>query len=103
MSRHTSCLWHSLLPAGPPPVFIGFGSLVMPAAERLSSLCVSAARAAGVRAILQRGWGGLGEGLEEGLLPDEVFLLNDPLPHDWLFPRCVDDIVVQGRGRVCGW
>ncbi|MEU9115746.1 glycosyltransferase [Streptomyces sp. NPDC048483] len=59
--------WHSpnaqlpsviedFLAAGPPPVFIGFGSMASGEGERLSSLAVRALRRAKVRGILQSGW-----------------------------------------------
>jgi vancomycin aglycone glucosyltransferase len=45
------------LDAGDPPVYFGFGS--MPVADGTSRLLVDAARAAGRRAIISRGWGDL--------------------------------------------
>ncbi|MFG3507100.1 glycosyltransferase [Streptomyces sp. NPDC047821] len=73
------------LEAGPPPVFIGFGSMAPGHGERLSELVAAAvrqagARQAGVRAVVQAGWAELsGWG-------DDVLAIGD-VPHDWLFPR----------------
>jgi vancomycin aglycone glucosyltransferase len=47
----------AFLAAGEPPVYFGFGS--MPVADGTSRLLIEAARAAGRRAIVSRGWGGL--------------------------------------------
>ncbi|WMX46202.1 glycosyltransferase [Streptomyces roseicoloratus] len=48
------------LRAGPPPVFIGFGSMAPGEGERLGELVAAAVRRAGVRAVVQAGWAGLG-------------------------------------------
>ncbi|MFJ5775464.1 glycosyltransferase [Streptomyces sp. NPDC093094] len=47
------------LAAGPPPVFVGLGSATVPDARGLSGLVVRALRRAGLRGVIQRGWGGL--------------------------------------------
>ncbi|KLO34487.1 glycosyl transferase [Mycobacterium nebraskense] len=47
------------LDAGPAPVYVGFGSMPMRAANHLSRAVVEAVRAQGRRAILYRGWSGL--------------------------------------------
>ena len=59
-------------PAGPPPVFIGFGSLVMDKPEQLSKRIVDAVTETGLRAIIQRGWGKLGSHLKPEEVPKEV-------------------------------
>lgn len=38
---------------------------------------------AGVRALVSTGWAGLG-GVD---VPDSVYILDKPVPHDWLFRR----------------
>ncbi|MEW6265811.1 MAG: glycosyltransferase [Thermodesulfobacteriota bacterium] len=67
--------------AGPPPVYIGFGSMPSQSPGKLSKLLLEAIRAAGQRAILAQGWAHLGGGLSG---PD-VFVA-DELPHEKLFP-----------------
>lgn len=37
---------------------------------------------AGVRALVSKGWGGLGD----DNIPDNIFMLENT-PHDWLFPK----------------
>ncbi|KAF2458521.1 hypothetical protein BDY21DRAFT_370752 [Lineolata rhizophorae] len=72
------------LEAGEPPVYIGFGSIVVDDPDRFTRMIYEAVRLAGVRALVSKGWGGIGgEGTKP---PDNVFLL-DNTPHDWLFPR----------------
>jgi UDP:flavonoid glycosyltransferase YjiC (YdhE family) len=68
------------LAAGPPPVYLGFGSMAGGEAGRLSGLAVGALRRAGVRAVVQAGWAGL------AATGEDVITIG-PAPHDWLFPR----------------
>ncbi|KAF2812483.1 UDP-Glycosyltransferase/glycogen phosphorylase [Mytilinidion resinicola] len=91
------------LEAGPPPVYIGFGSIVVDDPERFTKLIFQAVEMAGVRAIVSKGWGGLGD---EKHTPDNIFMLENT-PHDWLFPR-VSAVVHHGGagttaiGLKCG-
>jgi UDP:flavonoid glycosyltransferase YjiC (YdhE family) len=73
------------LRAGPPPVFIGFGSMAPGRGEELGSVVAAAVRRAGVRAVVQAGWAGLSGGDVDGH-GDDVLSVGD-VPHDWLFPR----------------
>ncbi|MFE4354995.1 MULTISPECIES: glycosyltransferase [Streptomycetaceae] len=82
------------LTAGPPPVFVGFGSLVVPDAERLTATVLAAARAARVRLLLQSGWSGLAA--EDS---DSVLTVGDT-PHDWLFPRTAAVVHHAGAGTT---
>jgi len=70
----------AFLDAGPPPVYIGFGSIVVDKPDELTKMIFAAVKRAGVRALVSKGWGGLGG--EEP--PENVFLLEN-VPHDWLF------------------
>lgn len=70
------------LNAGPPPVYIGFGSIVVADPQGLTKLIFEAVRLAGVRAIISKGWGGIGA----GEVPDNILLISN-CPHDWLFQR----------------
>lgn len=91
------------LGAGKPPVYIGFGSIVVDDPDRFTSLIFEAVAKAGVRALVSKGWGGLG-GMEN--TPDNIFMLENT-PHDWLFPR-VSAVVHHGGagttaiGLKCG-
>lgn len=79
------------LESGPPPVFVGLGSLVPAESERISALLRDALRRARVRAVVQAGWGRLA--LDENR--DDVLCVGD-VPHEWLFPRV--KVVVHAAG-----
>ncbi|MEU1672195.1 glycosyltransferase [Streptomyces roseifaciens] len=49
----------AFLEAGPPPVYVGFGSMPMHAAADVAQVAVDAIRAQGRRALVRRGWAGL--------------------------------------------
>lgn len=58
------------LDAGPPPIYIGFGSIVVDNPEDLTALIFSAVKRCKVRAIVSKGWGGFGgESAPEGVCP----------------------------------
>ncbi|MBP0449251.1 glycosyltransferase family 1 protein [Kitasatospora sp. RG8] len=77
--------------AGPPPVFIGFGSMAAGHGERLSELAVQALRRAGVRGVLQSGWAGL------AATGDDVLTVGE-LPHAQLLPRTAAVVHHCGAG-----
>jgi len=83
------------LKAGPPPVYIGFGSMSSGSPHDTTRLLLEALERSGQRAIIQRGWANLGS--DE--LPDSV-LMVDNLPHDWLFPRMSAIIHHGGAGTT---
>ena len=70
------------LAAGPAPVYIGFGSIVVDDPVGLTKLIFEAVKLAKVRAIVSKGWGGVGA----GEVPEGVYLIGN-CPHDWLFQR----------------
>ncbi|KAF1362686.1 UDP-Glycosyltransferase/glycogen phosphorylase [Lizonia empirigonia] len=70
------------LAKGPPPVYIGFGSIVVDDPTGLTKLIFEAVKLAKVRAIVSKGWGGVGA----GEVPENVYLIGN-CPHDWLFQR----------------
>lgn len=80
------------LDAGPPPVYIGFGSIVVDDPNGLTTMILEAIKLAGVRAIVSKGWGGLGSNSLD--IPENVFLLGN-CPHDWLFKH-VSAVVHHG-------
>ena len=86
-----------LPPPGPPPLFVSFGSLVVQKPDRLTRMFLDAVAETGVRCILQRGWGGLGSGIEG---PPPGVLLIDGCPHDWLFPHCQAVVHHGGAGTT---
>lgn len=72
----------AFLAAGPPPVYIGFGSIVVDDPNEMTRMIFDAVRKTGQRALVSKGWGGFGA--EEFDIPDGVFMLGN-CPHDWLF------------------
>ncbi|KAL2062308.1 hypothetical protein VTL71DRAFT_6574 [Oculimacula yallundae] len=74
----------AFLDAGPPPVYIGFGSIVVDDPNAMTELIFEAVRKTGHRALVSKGWGGLGG--DELSKPEGVFMLGN-CPHDWLFQR----------------
>jgi sterol 3beta-glucosyltransferase len=82
------------LAAGPPPVFIGFGSMAPGHGARLAAPVLAAVRASGVRAVVQAGWAGL-----EVESAADVLSIG-PVPHDWLFPRMAAVVHHAGAGTT---
>jgi sterol 3beta-glucosyltransferase len=83
------------LSAGPPPVFVSFGSMAGGHAQRLVGLVRDALREAGMRGVLQRGWAGLDAGPS-----DSDVLTIGPAPHEWLFPRMAAVVHHAGAGTT---
>ncbi|MEU7576431.1 glycosyltransferase [Streptomyces sp. NPDC041068] len=81
------------LRAGPPPVFIGFGSMAGGDGERLGAIAVQALRAAGLRGVLQAGRAGLAASGDDVLTVGEV-------PHALLFPRVAAVVHHAGAGTT---
>ena len=82
------------LAAGPPPVFIGFGSMPVADPARITALVVEAVQHSGVRAILHAGWAGLG-----GALPPQIFPI-EYAPYGWLFPQMAAVVHHGGSGTT---
>lgn len=80
----------TFLAAGPPPAYIGFGSMTDRGAETTSVLLARSARAAGVRALISRGWAGF------EARGDASLLTLGEAPHARLFPRV--SVVVHHGG-----
>ncbi|KAK2050630.1 glycosyltransferase family 28 domain-containing protein [Colletotrichum somersetense] len=85
------------LDAGEPPIYIGFGSIVVDDADRFTQMIFEAVKLAGVRALVSKGWGGLGG--DEMDVPDNIFMLENT-PHDWLFPRVKACVIHGGAGTT---
>ena len=87
---------------GPPPVYIGFGSIVVddPAALTQTVLdAVNRLKGKHMRAIVSKGWGGLGDNLSK-TTNKNVFLLEQDCPHEWLFPRMACVVHHGGAGTT---
>lgn len=67
---------------GPPPVYIGFGSMNIGKAKNLVEIVLSAARALNQRVLLSKGWAELALDQQE----KTTFMIGDA-PHHALFPK----------------
>jgi UDP:flavonoid glycosyltransferase YjiC (YdhE family) len=110
----------AFLAAGPEPIYVGFGSIVLEDAVRMTNTILEACRLAGVRVIVSRGWSKLG-GSDPNT--DDVLYLGD-CPHgkmelaiptlknppdsddpllEWLFKRVAAVVHHGGAGTTaCG-
>jgi sterol 3beta-glucosyltransferase len=83
------------LAAGPPPVYIGFGSMTSSRPEEAAAMAIEGLTRAGQRGVLYGGWGGL----RPEHLPDYIYLANS-VPHSWLFPRMAAVVHHGGVGTT---
>ncbi|KAI0389762.1 glycosyltransferase family 1 protein [Xylariaceae sp. FL0594] len=83
------------LEAGEQPIYIGFGSIVVDDANKFTEMIFEAVERAGVRALVSKGWGGLGQ----DKVPDNIYMLENT-PHDWLFPRVRACVIHGGAGTT---
>lgn len=81
----------SFLSAGPPPIYVGFGSMTGRDPDALAAITIEAVSRAKQRAVVASGWSGMARGIP---VPENVFV-TDSVPHDWLFPR-VSAVVHHG-------
>ncbi|MBB3947305.1 UDP:flavonoid glycosyltransferase YjiC (YdhE family) [Rhizobium skierniewicense] len=86
----------AFLNAGPPPVYVGFGSMFNHDAEAFTALVREAVKTAGKRLLLASGWGGL---YDQAEARDDVMTI-DRAPHDWLFPRMALAVHHGGAGTT---
>ncbi|MEU7989361.1 glycosyltransferase [Streptosporangium canum] len=80
----------AFLDAGPPPVYVGFGSMVPADPDATAGTVVAALRRAGVRGVLQ--------GMPYGGAED-MFVVGDA-DHGWLFPRMAAVVHHGGAGTT---
>jgi UDP:flavonoid glycosyltransferase YjiC (YdhE family) len=81
---------------GPPPIYIGFGSMVSDKTRDLARIVLEAVRLSGRRAIFGSGWAGLGDSVSSS----RDVLVIDRAPHDWLFPRVALAVHHCGAGTT---
>ncbi|WP_395842801.1 glycosyltransferase [Cystobacter fuscus] len=86
----------AFLSDGPPPLYVGFGSMPDEDPASTTRRVLEAARKAGVRLLLSAGWAGLGEG--EALGPSVRVL--GPVSHGLLFPRLAGAVHHGGAGTT---
>jgi len=85
----------AFLEAGPPPVYIGFGSMGSKNPEATADMVLEALRRTHQRGVLASGWGGL----KTTDLPESVFMVGS-IPHAWLFPRMAAIVHHGGAGTT---
>jgi vancomycin aglycone glucosyltransferase len=83
------------LDSGPPPVYIGFGSMTVADPAATTHLIIDALHASGRRAVISQGWAGLGE----RKLPESCCLAGN-VHHALLFPRMAVIVHHGGAGTV---
>jgi sterol 3beta-glucosyltransferase len=81
--------------SGPPPLYVGFGSMASGDSTLLTQSVLEALKRTGLRAIISSGWGGL----KTESLPANVFPVGH-IPHDWLFPQCSMVVHHGGAGTT---
>ncbi|RMJ17627.1 hypothetical protein CDV36_002667 [Fusarium kuroshium] len=85
------------LEAGPPPVYIGFGSIVLDNPEKIINIILEAVRVTNTRAIISRGWSDLA-----GSESEDIYWIGD-CPHEWLFQHVAAVVHHGGAGTTaCG-
>ena len=82
------------LEAGPPPVYIGFGSMVSGNMTKMFTRVIRAVRASGIRAVISTGWAD--DSLQ--VKSNSRIYFGKYLPHDWLFPRVAAVVHHGGAG-----
>jgi vancomycin aglycone glucosyltransferase len=85
----------SFLEQGEAPVYLGFGSMPDPDPVSTTRQLLEAIERIGCRALISKGWAGLGD----GPLPDGVMAI-DPVCHARLFPRCAAIVHHGGAGTT---
>jgi sterol 3beta-glucosyltransferase len=85
----------AFLQAGPPPIYIGFGSMRGADERGLTEEVARALQCCGQRGILLTGWGAI----THESLPETIFAI-DAVPHDWLFPRVAAVVHHGGSGTT---
>ena len=96
------------LAAGPPPIYIGFGSIVISNPTQLLDLAVAAVHATGHRALLAPGWSGHtttspNSNTHPAYTPtsnQNTYILPTDIPHTHLFPHVLATIHHGGAGTT---
>ena len=83
------------LESGPPPVYVGSGSMSDQDPEPLTRLVLRALELSGQRGVLLTGWGAVAR------LPTSASVFYaDHVPHSWLFPRMAAVVHHGGAGTT---
>ncbi|KAJ5525451.1 hypothetical protein N7494_012101 [Penicillium frequentans] len=82
---------------GTPPIYIGFGSIVVDEPEKLIDTVLKAVKASGARAVISKGWSNM-----NGSEDENIFYIGD-CPHEWLFQHVAAVVHHGGAGTTaCG-
>lgn len=81
--------------SGSPPIYAGFGSMVMKDPKATVNAVLQALKANNARGVISAGW----SGYKPADLPDTVFAV-DSVPHDWLMPKMAASIHHGGAGTT---
>jgi sterol 3beta-glucosyltransferase len=85
----------AFLAAGPPPVFVGFGSMAGRDPARAARTVLDAVARSGERAVVVTGWGGLR--VDD---PPAGVYVAETVPYDWLLPRVAAVVHHGGAGTL---
>ncbi|KAG0329204.1 Sterol 3-beta-glucosyltransferase [Dissophora globulifera] len=93
------------------PVYIGFGSMVVPDPDGMTRTIIDAVVKSGVRVIISKGWSdrltsqddpastAKKAASEDIVYPPSVYMLKS-VPHDWLFPQLAGCVHHGGAGTA---
>ncbi|MEO1342267.1 MAG: glycosyltransferase, partial [Cyanobacteria bacterium J06635_13] len=81
---------------GEQPIYIGFGSMAARESANITRIIIEALQQTNLRAVLLSGWANLGK----VDLPDNICLLEEYVPFDWLFPHMKAVVHHGGSGTV---
>jgi sterol 3beta-glucosyltransferase len=85
----------AFLAAGPPPIYLGFGSMMTQDKTRITRIVSETITRTNQRAVVTLGWNNLTPADSSG----RIHLLEQA-PHDWLFPRMAAIIHHGGGGTT---
>jgi UDP:flavonoid glycosyltransferase YjiC (YdhE family) len=83
------------LEAGPPPIYVGFGSMPLREPKQVARAVLAAVRSLGARVILDAGW----STMDPSDLRDDAIVVKN-IPHDWLFERVAAVVHHGGAGTT---
>jgi UDP:flavonoid glycosyltransferase YjiC (YdhE family) len=89
----------AFLESGPPPVYVGFGSMPSQNPEQVAALVMQALTLAGQRGVILTGQGAMGRGMTQQDDNESVYFV-DSIPHDWLLPQVAAVVHHGGAGTT---
>jgi len=98
----------AFLATGPPPVYMGWGSMMSGSSSLMTCLAVRSLMKANLRGVVLSGWAKLGPTDLEGQWDTremldyvrENVLFATAAPHEWLFPQCAAIVHHGGAGTT---